>query len=113
MILRNAPLAGPLFPSNQQTTDALQERGLEDSLETSIDADAEAARQLTRALTMHKAGGIMAWERTLRHLGLDVDMEADRVGLQQQWDKEWDDVMLDSVKRKRRKKMKKHKCVIS
>ncbi|KAF9532166.1 hypothetical protein CPB83DRAFT_867528 [Crepidotus variabilis] len=74
-----------------------------------IDADAEAARQLTRALTMSKAGSTVSWETTLHALGLDLNKEADRVGLQQQFEKEWQDVMLDSTKRKRRKKMKKHK----
>lgn len=81
-------------------------------LESSIDADAEAARQLTRALTMNQAGAAIAWENTLRHLGLDPAKDADRVGLQEQFDKEWNDVLMDSTKRKRRKKMKKHKCVI-
>ncbi|KAG5653692.1 hypothetical protein H0H81_011272 [Sphagnurus paluster] len=82
---------------------------LDEFPEATADADAAAARQLTRALTMSHGGAAVAWEDTLRRLGLDVDKEADRVGLQQQWDKEWQDVMMDSVKRKRRKKMKKHK----
>jgi len=79
------------------------------ALEPSIDADAEAARQLTRALTMNKAGATVSWENTLKLLGLDVAQGVDRVNLQQQFDKEWRDVMMDSTKRKRRKKMKKHK----
>jgi len=74
-----------------------------------VDADAEAARQLTRALTMNKAGATVSWEDTLKHLGLDLAQDADRVNLQQQFDKDWQDVMMDSTKRKRRKKMKKHK----
>jgi endonuclease I len=76
-----------------------------------VDADAEAARQLTRALTMTKAGSTVSWEETLKTLGLDVSKEAERVNLQQQFKKDWEDVVLDSTKRKRRKKMKKHKCV--
>jgi len=83
--------------------------GLEAPLDPFIDADAEAARQLTRALTMSKAGSTLAWENTLKHLGLDVSKEADRVNLQQQFDREWEEVLLDSTRRKRRKKMKKHK----
>lgn len=75
----------------------------------SMDADADAARQLTRSLTMSHAGATVAWEATLRRLGIDVDKDAERVGLRQQWDREWQEVLLDSVKRKRRKKMKKHK----
>jgi len=73
------------------------------------DADAEAARHLTRALTMTKAAATVSWEGTLKKLGVDVSKEAERVNLQQQFDKDWEDVMLDSTKRKRRKKMKKHK----
>jgi hypothetical protein len=83
--------------------------GFDPALEPSIDADAEAARQLTRALTMNKAGATVSWEDTLKYLGLDVAQEADRVNLQQQFDKDWQEVMMDSTKRKRRKKMKKHK----
>ncbi|KAF5386905.1 hypothetical protein D9615_001596 [Tricholomella constricta] len=82
---------------------------LDEFPEATADADAAAARQLTRALTMSHGGAAVAWEDTLRRLGLDVDKEADRVGLRQQWDREWQEVMMDSVKRKRRKKMKKHK----
>jgi hypothetical protein len=74
-----------------------------------VDADAEAARQLTRAVTMNTAGAAMAWESTLRRLGLDPDKEPERVGLQEQWDKEWNDVLMDSTKRKKRRKMRKHK----
>jgi len=83
--------------------------GFDPASELSIDADAEAARQLTRALTMNKAGATVSWEDTLKYLGLDVAQEADRVNLQQQFDKDWQEVMMDSTKRKRRKKMKKHK----
>ncbi|RDB21159.1 hypothetical protein Hypma_011883 [Hypsizygus marmoreus] len=82
---------------------------LDEYPEASMDADAAAARQLTRALTINHAGASVAWEATLRKLGIDVDKESDRVNLQQQWDREWQEVMMDSVKRKRRKKMKKHK----
>ncbi len=74
-----------------------------------IDADAEVARQLTRALTMSKASATVSWEDTLKSLGLDVSKEADRITLKQQFEKDWEDVLMDSTKRKRRKKMKKHK----
>lgn len=84
---------------------------LDEFAEASMDADAAAARQLTRALTMNHAGATVTWEDTLRRLGLDVDKDADRVGLQQQWDREWQEVLMDSTKRKRKKKMKKHKSV--
>jgi hypothetical protein len=105
-------------PPNHSIFDALQlpppaasqnPLGFDPASELSIDADAEAARQLTRALTMNKAGATVSWENTLKLLGLDVAQEVDRVNLQQQFDKEWQEVMMDSTKRKRRKKMKKHK----
>ena len=111
-IFRSIPHNQPLFGPLQQEADKLKQQfGLETSTDPFIDADAEAARQLTRALTMSKAASTLAWENTMKHLGLDVSKDADRVNLQQQFDKEWEEVMLDSTKRKRRKKMKKHKWV--
>lgn len=74
-----------------------------------VDGDTEAARQLHHTMTMNRVGAVVSWEETLRTLGLDVSKDAERVQLQEQWDREWEEVMLDSVKRKRRKKMKKHK----
>ncbi|KAF8912085.1 hypothetical protein CPB84DRAFT_752545 [Gymnopilus junonius] len=103
----NHPLFSQLKPETEQSTQ--QKYGLDGPTDPFLDADAEAARQLTRALTMTKAGSTLAWENTLKHLGLDVSKDADRVNLQQQFDKEWQEVLLDSTKRKRRKKMKKHK----
>jgi len=103
------------IPPNDSIFDALQPpalqnpSGFDPASEPSIDADAEAARQLTRALTMNKAGATVSWENTLKCLGLDVAQDADRANLQQQFDKEWREVMMESTKRKRRKKMKKHK----
>ncbi|KAG6916610.1 hypothetical protein DXG01_006167 [Tephrocybe rancida] len=82
---------------------------LDEFPEATPDADAAAARQLSRALTMSHAGSAVAWEDTLRRLGLDVDKDADRVALQEKLDKEWQDVLMDSRRRKRKKKMKKHK----
>jgi len=109
-IFRPVPSNHPIFDPLQLPT-AQQENplGFDPTSEPSVDADAEAARQLTRALTMNKAGATVSWEDTLKYLGLDVTQEADRVNLQQQFDKEWQEVMMDSTKRKRRKKMKKHK----
>lgn len=74
-----------------------------------IDGDAEAARQLHHAMTMHRVGGVVSWDETLKTLGLDVSQDADRIQLREQWEREWEEVMMDSVKRKRKKKMKKHK----
>lgn len=79
--------------------------------EAHLDADAIAARQLGRALAMSRLGSAAAWESTLKHLGLDPAKEPERIEMQGQMDKDWEDVqiLLDSTKRKRRKKMKKHK----
>jgi len=74
-----------------------------------VDGDAVAARQLHHAMTMHRVGGIVSWEETLKTLGLDVSQDAERVQLREQWEREWEEVRMDSVKRKRKKKMKKHK----
>ena len=108
-IFRPVPPNHSILDALQPPTAPLNPLGFDPASEPSVDADAEAARQLTRALTMNKAGATVSWEDTLRYLGLDVAQEADRVNLQQQFDKEWQEVMMDSTKRKRRKKMKKHK----
>ena len=80
----------------------------DDHMETSPEGDAETARQLSRALAVNKAAPTVAWEKTLRMLGLDVEMEPERVVMREQMERDWE-VMMDSTKRKRRKKMKKHK----
>ncbi|EDR14239.1 uncharacterized protein LACBIDRAFT_305874 [Laccaria bicolor S238N-H82] len=112
-IFHSAPPNGSIFglhrPESESAEHHQQALPSDSALDSSVDADAEAARQLTRALTMNRAGSTVAWESTLKHLGLDVALDADRINLQQQFDKEWEDVMMDSTKRKRRKKMKKHK----
>ncbi|KAF5357763.1 hypothetical protein D9756_001322 [Leucocoprinus leucothites] len=74
-----------------------------------VDGDAEAARQLHHTMTMSRIGATVGWEETLKALGIDVSKDAERVMLQEQWDKEWEEVMMDSTKRKKKKKMKKHK----
>lgn len=73
------------------------------------DEDAEAMRQLHHAITVTRAGATVDWEKTLKMLGIDVSQESERVSPQEQRDREWEEVMMDSTKRKRRKKMKKHK----
>lgn len=71
------------------------------------DKDATAALQLNRALIMHRAGAKVAWDNTLRELGVKVDPDPDLIEMER-WNK-WEEAMMDSTKRKRRKKMKKHK----
>ena len=70
------------------------------------DADADAARQLARAMVVNRVGASLAWEETLRRLGLDdAAGRAEEVSLAEA---EFD-AYMDSTKRKKRKKMKKHK----
>ncbi|KAL1742909.1 hypothetical protein HDZ31DRAFT_42181 [Schizophyllum fasciatum] len=58
------------------------------------EADADTARQLTRALTMHTLGAQAHWQAVMQRLGLPEEVN---------------EVVMDSTKRKRKKKMKKHK----
>jgi hypothetical protein len=58
---------------------------------------------------MNKAGGIVEWEGALRSLGLDVEMDPERAEMRERMEKEWEDVLMDSTKRKKRKKMRNHK----
>ncbi|KAG2020162.1 hypothetical protein CC2G_005531 [Coprinopsis cinerea AmutBmut pab1-1] len=105
--------SGQVQPRQESETQAQQPLSVFDDFpaDASIDADAEAARQLARGLTLNKAGPAVAWEDTLKRLGLDPSRDPERVTMQEQMDKDWEDVqiLLDSTKRKRRKKMKKHK----
>ena len=79
---------------------------LEESLEASPEADADAARQLARAMVVNRIGASLAWEETLKRLGLDVTTgRAEEVSMAEA---EFE-MYMDSTKRKRRKKMKKHK----
>ena len=74
--------------------------------EASPESDADAARLLARALVSNRVGAALAWENTLKGLGLDESTV--RVAEVNQAKAEFD-VYMDSTKRKRRKKMKKHK----
>ena len=76
---------------------------LDDPPEASLEADADAARQLARALVINSVGAAIAWDDTLRRLGIPtVQISLDPAAAH---------IRADSTKRKRRKKMKKHKCV--
>ena len=117
---QSSPFEDPLFTSDTSDLPAPPSNILssvfnsstvhpfDDFSEAFPEGDAETARQLTRALAMNKAGSMVEWEKTLRMLGLDPEMEPERIVMREQMEKEWE-VMLDSTKRKRRKKMKKHK----
>jgi hypothetical protein len=75
-------------------------------MEPSPEADADVARQLARTLVMNRLGGTVSFDAALRKLGLDLSEGRERV---EEMDLSDLAIHLDSVKRKRRKKMKKHK----
>lgn len=82
---------------------------LDDPPEASPEADADAARQLARALVINRVGSTISWEDTLARLGLRENTEEGRAERAKEWAREWETIYADSVKRKRKKKMKKHK----
>ena len=89
-------------PQAPTATATAAQMTLEDPPETTPEADADTARLLARTLAMNAVNSAVTWDATLRRLGLnpaETTALGDLV------------VQLDSTKRKRRKKMKKHKCV--
>jgi hypothetical protein len=68
---------------------------LEPSEEPSMEADAHTARELSHALVVNRVGAAVDFDAVLRRLGLETGTDLQ--------------VYLDSTKRKRRSKMKKHK----
>lgn len=81
---------------------------MDDLPEPSPDSDADAARLLARAMVSTRVGAALSWEDTLKRLGLDESKgRVEEVTLAQAEFDAW----MDSTKRKRRKKMKKHKYV--
>ena len=94
----------PTLPS-----DEVEMGSLEDPPEASPESDADAARQLARALVVNRVGAALSWEATLKRLGLDVtEGRAEEISQAQA---EFD-MYMDSTKRKRRRKMKKHKYAL-
>ncbi|KII89153.1 hypothetical protein PLICRDRAFT_53618 [Plicaturopsis crispa FD-325 SS-3] len=109
-IFAPSPPSHPLFASSTTTANSRATQApltLDNPPEATQEADEDAARVLARALVLNRVGGAIAWEDTLRRLGVDVD--EGRVELSKELEKEWNDIYMDSTKRKRRKKMKKHK----
>lgn len=80
---------------------------IDDPPEASPDADADAARQLSRALVINRVGNSVDWDETLRRLGLDVEKEP--LPMLDPSVPMHGGISMDSVKRKRRRKMNKHK----
>jgi Mitochondrial domain of unknown function (DUF1713) len=94
---------GPAIPQTPATAFST----LDDPPETTPEADADTARLLARTLAMNAVSSTVSWDATLRRLGLNPadGREAENAVL------EGLSVELDSTRRKRRKKMKKHKYV--
>ena len=93
---------GPMIPT---PAPAALPVTLDNPPETTPEADADTARLLARSLAMNAVSSSVSWDATLRRLGLNpaegrVDAAVEGPA-----------VDLDSTKRKRRRKMKKHKCV--
>lgn len=88
--------------------EAARYESIDEPPEPSPESDADAARLLARALVSSRVSSALSWEDALKRLGLDeTKLHAEEVNQAQA---EFD-VYMDSTKRKRRKKMKKHKCV--
>jgi hypothetical protein len=102
--LNPAPPHGPSSTTTASASAAAQAT-LEDPPETTPEADADTARLLSRTLVMNAVSSAVSWDATLRRLGLNPAENTAALGDQGLT------VELDSTQRKRRKKMKKHKCV--
>lgn len=102
------PSSQPFVFPPEAKAEAAHAGTIDDPPEASPESDADAARQLARALVVNKIGAAMHWEEVLQKLGLDeTTRRAEEVSLAEA---EFD-MYMDSTKRKRRRKMKKHKCV--
>lgn len=105
-LLLNQPASALFEPVKANTNSIIPPSPLgtiDDPPVASPEADSDAARQLSRSLVMSRVGNTVDWEHALARLGLGeaklLDMPTSS------------NVTMDSVKRKRRKKMKKHKYV--
>lgn len=98
-IFESQPEAGTVAAGPPNTTLGT----IDDPPEASPEADADTARQLSRALVVNRVGNSVDWEAALQRLGLDVQDSAFMMDIGDSG------IALDSTKRKRRKKMKKHK----
>ena len=98
MLFESAP---PPQPTSSQPPASLGT--IDDPPVASPEADADSARQIGRAMVLNRVGNTVDWNGTLARLGLQgeaVPLPCDTARID-----------LDSTKRKRRKKMKKHKYV--
>ncbi|KAI5122051.1 hypothetical protein M0805_006035 [Coniferiporia weirii] len=95
-------VSAPLLPTAEATAVPPAPLGtIDDPPVASPEADANAARRLSRSLVMNRVGNLVDWEGTLARLGLH-EMKEPVPPMPA-------GIGMDSTKRKRRKKMKKHK----
>ncbi|GJE90771.1 hypothetical protein PsYK624_069150 [Phanerochaete sordida] len=100
------PLPSSFMFPQEGSAETASASPLDDPPEASPESDADAARQLARAMVVNRVSAALTWEQTLQKLGLDEGKgRAEEVSAAQA---EFD-AYMDSTKRKRRRKMKKHK----
>ncbi|KAG8905204.1 hypothetical protein FRB99_000473 [Tulasnella sp. 403] len=95
LLLLSQPV-NSLFEAHAQQPSPSQHSGLgpmEGSLVDDPEADVNAARLLARSLVMHRVGNTVDWSEIMTKLGVKDEVY----------------IELDSVKRKRKKKMNKHR----
>ncbi|TCD66005.1 hypothetical protein EIP91_001905 [Steccherinum ochraceum] len=96
----------PLSPSWLSQGQPSQFADFDNPPASSPESDADASRQLARAVVVNRVAPAVAWDDTLKSLGLDVaEGRAEEMSVA----KAEYDMLMDSVKRKRKRKMKKHK----
>ncbi|TDL27416.1 hypothetical protein BD410DRAFT_894534 [Rickenella mellea] len=99
-ILFKSPAAASAAPA------PTAESTIDNPPEASPEADADAARQLSRALVMSRVGNAVDWEVALQRFGMASGPIPLSEGLNLSSEH---DISMDSTQRKRRRKMKKHK----
>ncbi|EIW84934.1 hypothetical protein CONPUDRAFT_141735 [Coniophora puteana RWD-64-598 SS2] len=102
----------PLFgnsPKEQKLAQDLHSSSLFGEIpESSVESDADTARQLAHSMVLNRVGNAMSWQETLQRLGLDSAQSADTISAKESAE-EWITIHADSTRRKKRTKMKKHK----
>lgn len=93
--------SAPGFLTSAPTIPQAPLNTLDDPPVASAEADADTARQLSRSLVMSRVQNVVEWETALARLGLEEVKEPIPPIPEE--------ISMDSTKRKRRKKMKKHK----
>ncbi|THH20979.1 hypothetical protein EUX98_g8474 [Antrodiella citrinella] len=103
-LFENPPI--PFSPSFLSQGRKASYADFDDPPESSPESDADASRQLARAVVVNRVAPVIAFEEALKKLGLDMSVgRAEEISVA----KAEHDLYMDSTKRKRKRKMKKHK----